>query len=342
MGIMGDQVKSQIDEQTVVPSRTASALWIEEAGRCDLRQEVLPARDEGTVLVRTLYSGISRGTESLIFEGRVPLSEYERMRGPGMDGDFPFPVKYGYAAVGVVEAGPPDFIEKQVFCLHPHQDFFVVPVERVTVLPLTLPARRAILAANMETALNVVWDAAIQPGDRVAVFGAGVVGTLIAYLSSRIAGTETVLVDREPRRQALATSLGLTFASPDDLDSAGEFDVIVNATASPQALEAAIGLAGLESRIVEASWYGDRSVNLQLGGAFHARRLSLVSSQVGNLPLSHRARWTYARRLAKALELLLDVRLDSLISGETPFAELPAAYARILSRPDTLCHRIRY
>lgn len=342
MGIMGDQVKSQIDEQTVVPSRTASALWIEEAGRCDLRQEVLPARDDATVLVRTLYSGISRGTESLIFEGRVPPSEYERMRGPGMDGDFPFPVKYGYAAVGVVEAGPPDLIEKEVFCLHPHQDFFVVPVERVTVLPLALPARRAILAANMETALNVVWDAAIQPGDRVAVFGAGVVGTLIAYLSSRIAGTETVLVDREPRRQALASSLGLTFASPDDLDSAGEFDVIVNATASPQALEAAIGLAGLESRIVEASWYGDRSVNLPLGGAFHARRLSLVSSQVGNLPLSHRARWTYARRLAKALELLLDVRLDSLISGETPFAELPAAYARILSRPDTLCHRIRY
>jgi 2-desacetyl-2-hydroxyethyl bacteriochlorophyllide A dehydrogenase len=342
MGIMGDQVKSQIDEQTVVPSRTASALWIEEAGRCDLRQEVLPARDEGIVLVRTLYSGISRGTESLIFEGRVPPSEYERMRGPGMEGDFPFPVKYGYAAVGVVEAGPPDLVEKEVFCLHPHQDFFVVPVDRVTVLPLTLPARRAILAANMETALNVVWDAAIQPGDRVAVFGAGVVGTLIAYLSSRIAGTETVLVDREPRRQALATSLGLSFASPNELDSAGEFDVIVNATASPQALEAAIGLAGLESRIVEASWYGDRSVNLPLGGAFHARRLSLVSSQVGNLPLSHRARWTYARRLAKALELLLDVRLDSLISGETPFAELPAAYARILSRPDTLCHRIRY
>jgi 2-desacetyl-2-hydroxyethyl bacteriochlorophyllide A dehydrogenase len=346
MGIMGDQVKNQIDEQSVLPSRTASALWIEDAGRCALRQEVLPAPDDATVLVRALYSGISRGTESLIFEGRVPPSEYERMRGPGMDGDFPFPVKYGYAAVGVVEAGPPDLIEREVFCLHPHQDFFIVPVESVTVLPLSLPPRRAILAANMETALNVVWDAAIQPGDRVAVFGAGVVGTLVAYLSSRIAGTETVLIDREPRRAALAESLGLTFVSPDDLDMArkrdGDFDVIVNATASSQALEAAIGLAGLESRIVEASWYGDRSVSLPLGGAFHARRLSLISSQVGNLPQSHRARWTYARRLAKALELLLDVRLDTLISGETPFAELPAAYARILSRPDTLCHRIRY
>ncbi|WP_342588670.1 zinc-binding alcohol dehydrogenase [Rhizobium wuzhouense] len=340
MGIMEDHVKSQGDEQSVSAHRTGQALWIEAAGRCDLRHETVPAIRPGEVLVRTLYSGISRGTESLVFEGRVPQSEFERMRGPGMEGHFPFPVKYGYSAVGVIEAGPSELMEREVFCLHPHQDFFVVPAERVTILPVSLPARRAILAANMETALNVVWDAQIQPGDRVAVFGAGVVGALIAYLSSRIAGTETVLIDREPRRAALAAALGLTFSSPGDL--AGEFDVIVNATASEQVLEAAIGLAGLEARIVEASWYGDRSVTLPLGGAFHARRLSLVSSQVGHLPASHRARWTYSRRLAKALDLLLDVRLDALISGETPFSELSAAYARILSRPDTLCHRIRY
>ncbi|PYB69814.1 dehydrogenase [Rhizobium wuzhouense] len=333
-------MKSQGDEQSVSAHRTGQALWIEAAGRCDLRHETVPAIRPGEVLVRTLYSGISRGTESLVFEGRVPQSEFERMRGPGMEGHFPFPVKYGYSAVGVIEAGPSELMEREVFCLHPHQDFFVVPAERVTILPVSLPARRAILAANMETALNVVWDAQIQPGDRVAVFGAGVVGALIAYLSSRIAGTETVLIDREPRRAALAAALGLTFSSPGDL--AGEFDVIVNATASEQVLEAAIGLAGLEARIVEASWYGDRSVTLPLGGAFHARRLSLVSSQVGHLPASHRARWTYSRRLAKALDLLLDVRLDALISGETPFSELSAAYARILSRPDTLCHRIRY
>jgi 2-desacetyl-2-hydroxyethyl bacteriochlorophyllide A dehydrogenase len=342
MGIKGSEVKSHSDEQSVSPSLEAKALWIEAAGQCNMRPEILLRPGPNDVRVRTLYSGISRGTESLIFEGRVPPSEYQRMRGPGMEGDFPFPVKYGYAAVGVVEQGPPDLLEREVFCLHPHQDFFIVPVDRVTVLPLSLPSRRAILAANMETALNVIWDAALQPGDRVAVFGAGVVGTLIAYLSSRIAGTETILIDRELRRAALAASLGLDFATPDDIGENGDFDVVINATASPQALAKAIDLAGLEGRIVEASWYGDRSVALPLGGAFHARRLSLISSQVGNLPASHRARWTYARRLAKALDLLLDVRLDSLISGETPFAELPAAYARILSRPDTLCHRIRY
>ncbi|TPP04629.1 zinc-dependent alcohol dehydrogenase [Rhizobium glycinendophyticum] len=335
-------MKSHSDEQSVSLSLEAKALWIEAAGQCDMRREVLKLPGPDEVLVRTLYSGISRGTESLIFEGRVPPSEYERMRGPGMEGDFPFPVKYGYAAVGVVEQGPPELLEREVFCLHPHQDFFVVPAGRVTMLPLSLPPRRAILAANMETALNVVWDAAIQPGDRVAVFGAGVVGTLIAYLSSRIAGTDTILIDREPRRASLAASLGLHFTTPEDIGEVADLDVVINATASPQALAAAIELAGLEARIVEASWYGDRSVALPLGGAFHARRLSLVSSQVGNLPVSHRARWTFARRIAKALDLLLDVRLDSLISGETPFAELPAAYARILSRPDTLCHRIRY
>ncbi|MDH4439281.1 MAG: zinc-binding alcohol dehydrogenase [Rhizobium sp.] len=338
--MMGEQVKSQIDEQSVSLPRTARALWIEATSRCDLREHPFPVPKSDEVIVRTLYSGISRGTESLVFEGRVPRSEFERMRGPGMDGNFPFPVKYGYAAVGVIEAGPPDLIGKDVFCLHPHQDYFAVPVSNVTILPVALPARRAILAANMETALNVVWDAQIQPGDRVAVFGAGVVGALIAYLSSRIVGTETVLIDREPGRATLASSLGLDFAPPDRLS--GEFDVVVNATASPQALETAISIAGLEGRIVEASWYGDRSVTLALGGAFHARRLSLVSSQVGNLPASHRARWSYARRLSKALDLLVDVRLDALVSGETPFHELPAAYARILSSHDTLCHRIRY
>lgn len=340
MGSMGEQVKSQVDEQSVSQPVTARALWIEAAGRCDLRAEIIPLPGPGEVLVRTLYSGISRGTESLVFEGRVPETEFERMRGPGMQGSFPFPVKYGYCAVGVVVAGPPELLEREVFCLHPHQDFFVVPADRVTVLPLALPARRAVLAANMETALNIVWDARIQPGDRVAVFGAGVVGSLVAYLSSRIAGSETVLIDRQMRRAPLAAALGLDFATSADLT--GEYDVIVNATASPDVLETAFGIAGLEARIVEASWYGDRTITLPLGGAFHAQRLSLVSSQVGNLPASHRPRWTYARRLAKALDLLLDVRLDALISGETPFSELPAAYARILSKPDTLCHRIRY
>lgn len=319
---------------------SARALWFPAAGTCEVRSEALPSPVEGEVLVRMLFSGISRGTENLVFNGRVPLSEFDRMRGPHMGGEFPFPVKYGYSAVGQIEAGCATLLGKSVFCLHPHQDVFTVGEAAVTALPDDLPPARAVLAANMETALNIVWDADILPGDRVAVFGAGVVGALVAYLASRIVGTEVLLVDRNPARQALATRLGLAFAAPDLVS--GEFDVAVNASGSAEALARAIELAGQEARIVEASWHGDRAVSLPLGGAFHARRLSIVSSQVGSVPPSRRARWTYARRLAKALDLLRDDRLDALISGETRFAELESAYPAILADPQTLCHRIRY
>ncbi|OLP55679.1 dehydrogenase [Rhizobium rhizosphaerae] len=318
----------------------AVALWIEAAGRCGLRAETLPAPSGDEVLVRMLYSGISRGTESLVFKGLVPESEHERMRGPNMGGSFAFPVKYGYAAVGVVEEGPEDLTDKAVFVLHPHQDRFVVPAASIRPLPAGLPPRRAVLAANMETALNIVWDAVLQPGDRVAVFGAGVVGTLVAHIASRIAGTQTVLVDRDESRSGLAGDLGLAFAPAEALT--GEFDVLVNASAAPEALESAIAHAGFEARIVEASWYGGRMVPVPLGGAFHSRRLSLISSQVGALPAARRARWSFDRRMATALALLGDARLDRLISGETHFTDLPDDYPRILSASDTLCHAIRY
>lgn len=316
------------------------ALWFPAAGTCELRDETIAPVVEGEVLVRMLFSGISRGTETLVFNGRVPLSEFERMRGPHMGGEFPFPVKYGYSAVGRIEAGCANLVGKTVFCLHPHQDLFNVGGAAVTVLPVGLPPARAVLAANMETALNIVWDAVILPGDRVAVFGAGVVGSLVAYLASKIVGTDVLLIDRNPARQILATSLGLAFASGEEV--AVEFDVAVNASGSAEALARAIELAGQEARIVEASWYGDGPVSLPLGGAFHARRLSIVSSQVGSVPPARRARWTYARRLAKALELLREDRLDGLISGETGFADLATTYPAILADPQTLCHRIRY
>lgn len=316
------------------------ALWFPAAGTCEIRDEVLRLPAEGQALVRMLFSGISRGTENLVFNGHVPAGEFERMRGPHMAGDFPFPVKYGYSAVGRIEAGSAALLGKAVFCLHPHQDIFTVGEDAVTALPDGVPPARAVLAANMETALNIVWDADILPGDRVAVFGAGVVGTLVAYLASHIIGTEVLLIDRNPARKRLAERLGLDFASGEQL--AGELDVAVNASGSGDALTRAIELAGQEARIVEASWYGDRPVSLPLGGAFHARRLTIVSSQVGSVPPARRARWTYARRLAKALDLLRDDRLDALISGETRFADLESAYPAILADPETLCHRIRY
>ncbi|MGV8935691.1 MAG: zinc-dependent alcohol dehydrogenase [Allorhizobium sp.] len=305
-----------------------------------MRSEKLGVPTGDDVVARMLFSGISRGTEALVFNGNVPESEMERMRGPNMGGQFPFPVKYGYAAVARVEAGPDHVRGKTVFCLHPHQDLFVVPANMVSVLPEGLPAQRAILSANMETALNIIWDAGILPGDRVAVFGAGVVGALVAFISARIVGTETVLIDTNSSRSVLAAQLDIPFVDPERLS--GEFDVLINASGAPQALATALDHAGQEARIVEASWHGDKAVTLPLGGAFHARRLSIVSSQVGSVPPARRARWSFSRRMAKALDLLKDDRLDVLISGETDFADLADAYPGILSNPDTLCHRIRY
>ncbi|MGV0875631.1 zinc-binding alcohol dehydrogenase [Martelella sp. FLE1502] len=320
--------------------RTARALWFPAARTCAVQEEELGVVDEGAVLVRTLFSGISRGTESLVFNGLVPEGERDRMRGPHMAGDFPFPVKYGYALVGRVETGPDHLAGRIVFCLHPHQSAAVVAEGMVTPLPDGVPAERAILAANMETALNIVWDGGIMPGDRVAVFGAGVVGALTAFIAKAIIGTEVVLVDRNPARRALADRLGVTFAESGALD--GEFDLLINASASGEALAEALDHAGFEARIVEGSWYGDKKLTLPLGGAFHSQRLSIVASQVGSLPPAQRARWSFARRLAKAVTLLEDDRLDALISGETAFEDIAAAYPGIIDDPETLCHRIRY
>lgn len=332
-------VPTQLVDTSLTPT-VVRALWFTDRGCCRIEEERLPALGTGDVLVRSLYSGISRGTEATVFQGLVPQSEFERMRAPFMAGAFPFPVKYGYCNIGEVMEGEGTLKGARVFCLFPHQDYFVVPQTALTPLPLDLPPERAVLAANMETALNIVWDADIRPGDRVAIFGAGVVGALTAHIATGIPGTETLLVDINPERARLADALGLDFALPDALN--GVFDVLVNASGTAAALSMAIDHAGLEGRIVEASWYGERQATLSLGGAFHSRRLSIKSSQVGHVSASQQPRWPLWRRLAKALDLLADPRLDALISGETAFSDLQDIYPRILPATSTLCHRVRY
>lgn len=300
----------------------------------ELREATL---GEGS-LVETLYTGISRGTERLVWEGRVPSSEYQRMRGPAQEGEFSFPVKYGYNAVGrVVEGGNAGEL---VFALHPHQDQFRATPDTLIGVPEGVPAERAVLAANMETALNIIWDSQVSAGDRIAVVGAGVVGALVGYLASQIPGTEVSLVDINSNRSGLAYTLGCAFATPDDV--AGPCDVVIHASATSAGLATALGVAGQEARVVEASWYGDTPVDIPLGAAFHSKRLTLVSSQVGSLPHNRVPRWNHKRRLSTALELLQDSRLDVLISGQTAFSELPGEYDSIMSNPSTLCHRVVY
>lgn len=314
---------------------TALALWCVAPDRAEIRPGHVAA--DG-VAIEALFSGISRGTERLVAAGRVPASEYQRMRGPGMEGAFPFPVKYGYCSVGRVTEGA--LAGRNVFALFPHQTAYRLPEAALTPLPDALPPERAILAANMETALTILWDSAAGAGDRIAVIGGGVVGALVASLAARLPGAEVMLVDINPDRAQLAKALGIPFAQPDAAPQ--DCDVVIHTSATEAGLALALSLAAQDATVVEASWHGDAPVSLPLGGAFHSRRLRLVSSQVGHLPAERLPRWTYARRMGKALDLLCDPRLDVLISGESAFSDLSADYARILSAPDTLCHRIRY
>lgn len=319
---------------------TARAFWTVAPARGELRVEPLSAPEPEQVLVRALASGVSRGTEALVFAGRVPESEWRRMRCPFQAGDFPFPVKYGYAAVGVVEAGPAPLVGRRVFCLHPHQDRFVVPAAAVVPVPDAVPTNRAVLAANMETALNVVWDAAPLPGERAVVVGAGVVGLLVAFLLSRFPALAVTVVDRDPAKEAPCRALGLAFAAPEAAPR--ETDLVVHASGAAEALAQALDLLAFEGRLIEASWFGDTPVTLPLGGAFHARRLSVISSQVGSVAPRMRGRRTHADRLVLALALLDDTRLDALLDGPSRFEDLPDTMARLAASSGPLCHVVRY
>ena len=319
----------------------AHAFWVAAPGRGEIRTEPIGTVTAGNVRVRTLFSGISRGTESLVFRGRVPPSEFQRMRAPFQAGDFPAPVKYGYSNVGIVEDGPPDLRGRRVFCLYPHQTRFVVPAAAVHVLPAETPPGRAVLAANLETAINGLWDARPLAGDRVSIVGAGAVGSLVAWLAARIVGCEVELVDVTPSKSRIAHALGVRFATPET--ATAEADVVLHASGAPQGLARALQIAGFEATVVELSWYGDRDVPLALGQAFHARRLTIASSQVGTVAAPQRARWDTRRRMQLALRLLAHSSLDALITGENDFDELPQVMERLASEPgDALCHRIRY
>ena len=316
------------------------ALWYMAAGRAELRPESVGEPAAGGVRVRALFGAISRGTERLVFRGAVPASQYDRMRAPHMAGAFPFPVKYGYATVGRVEAGPPALTGRLVFALYPHQSVFTLAAEEVAVLPEQVPPARAVLAANMETALNAVWDAAPAPADRIAVVGGGVVGLLVARLCSRMPGTEVTVIDVVSARAALAQALGARFAEPAAAPEG--CDLVFHASATAAGLATALRIAGQEATVAELSWYGAGEVAAPLGEAFHSRRLRLVSSQVGEVAPSHRPRWSRGQRLAAALELLADPALDNLLAPATPFAELPARLADLLGGADARCPLIRY
>jgi threonine dehydrogenase-like Zn-dependent dehydrogenase len=323
------------------PDHTARAFWVRAPGEGEIRAVPLPRPGPDDVVVRTLFSGVSRGTETLVFRGRVPPSQYARMRAPFQVGDFPAPVEYGYLNVGVVEHGPPGLRGRTVFCLFPHQTRYVVPAAAVTPLPDGVPPRRAVLAGTVETAVNALWDAAPRIGDRIAVVGAGMVGCSVAGLLARVPGVRVELVDVDPARADVAAALGVGFALP--AQAADECDLVVHASATEAGLARSLELLGDEGEVVELSWYGDRRVSVPLGEGFHSRRLAIRCSQVGAVAPARRARRDYADRMALALRLLADPAFDALVTAEVPFEDLPRVMPGLAEgEPYALCVRVTY
>jgi threonine dehydrogenase-like Zn-dependent dehydrogenase len=322
-------------------THTTSAYWLRSPGRGEIRSSTLPDPDADEVLVRTRYTGVSRGTETLVFQGGVPADQYTAMRAPFQDGDFPGPVKYGYLNVVVVEAGPARLLGRTVFCLYPHQTAYVVPTSAVVEVPDGVPPARAVLAGTVETAVNALWDAAPLVGDRITVVGGGMVGCSVAAVLARFPGVRVELVDADPARAAVAARLGVGFASPEA--AAGGRDLVIHASATSAGLQRSLELLAPEGTVVELSWYGDREVTLSLGGSFHSGRLTIRSSQVGMVAPARRASRSYADRLALALDLLRDPAFDALITGGSRFEQLPEVLAGLAagSLPG-LCHLITY
>jgi NADPH:quinone reductase-like Zn-dependent oxidoreductase len=319
----------------------SQALWYVEPGRAELRAEEIATPNNREVQIRALFGAISRGTERLVYGGRVPATEYERMRCPSMAGQFPFPVKYGYSMVGRVEAGPHDLQSRLVFALHPHQTVSNLPAAAVFPVPDGVPAERAVLAANMETALNALWDGAPGPADRIAIVGGGVVGLLVAYLCGRLPGADVTLVDILPGRAGLARAIGARFAAPEAAPR--DCDLVFHASGKGEGLRLALTLAGEEASIIELSWHGSADVSVPLGETFHSRRLRLISSQVGKVAPSRRPRWSRERRLAAALALLKAPALDALLAPPVCFTELPAKLAAVFDpNAELVCQVIRY
>lgn len=321
-------------------SRPAQAYWLVGPGQGEIRTVDVPEPDPTEVRVRTVHSAVSRGTELLVHRGAVPPSEHGRMRAPFQEGSFPWPVKYGYLNVGVVEDGVPELVGRTVFCLYPHQTEYVVPADAVTVVPASVPPRRAVLAGTVETAVNALWDAGPLVGDRVAVVGAGMVGCCAAHLLQAIPGVSVTLVDTDPRRSAVAAALDVGFAAPEDAE--GDCDLVLHTSATAAGLQTSLDLLTDEGTVIDLSWYGSDPVTLDLGASYHSRRLGIRASQVGVVSPARRAHRNTMVRRALALRLLQDPAYDALLSGDSPFEELPAVLAAMLDGQPALCHTISY
>jgi 2-desacetyl-2-hydroxyethyl bacteriochlorophyllide A dehydrogenase len=337
-----------------IKSPIATAVWFPRRRAVELREEEVPSVGPDEIRVRTLASGISQGTEMLVYRGDVDSGLALDL--PTLSGSFALPIKYGYASVGQIEeAGSQIGLEDSrfqgqrikegdlVFVHHPHQTEFVVPASMAVVLPETLDPECGVFFANAETALNVVLDAHPRLGDRIVIFGQGVVGLLITQMT-RLAGARPIIaVEPAKKRQELSRLAGAD-AVLDPQENLGEqvrdltdgigADIVIEASGNPEALTQALDCAATQGMVVVCSWYGTKSVSVPLGGHFHRGRLRIVSSQIGMLDPGIQPRWSRDRRASTARDLLEQLELLPLITHRIPFADAAEAYRIVDEHPD--------
>ena len=319
-----------------VPAIDAHGIVFAAPRVIEIRHVALPPPGDGEVLIQTLYSGISAGTELLAYRGELdPEMVADERISTLSDSTFSYPFRYGYSCVGRVERSRAAVPEGTlVFAFHAHQDRIVTPAEAVVPLPETNP-RVATLFPLVETALQLTLDAGPVAHEPVVVLGLGVVGLLTAALLQRSGAQVTGCEPRAWRREA-AVAFGVPAVAPEDLAAAVHrqtegrgVPLVVEASGNPHALASALDLLAHEGTMLVASWYGTKTVPLPLGAAFHRRRLSLRSSQVSTIPAALAGRWTVARRRAAARALLVELPVDVLASHEFPMSEAAEAFAAL-------------
>lgn len=309
-------------------------------------EESLPALAPGEVLVETLVSAISPGTEMLFYRGQLPAGVAVDTSIASLSGGLSYPLKYGYACVGrVIGLGadvPDEWSGRLIFAFHPHESHFCAPVASLLPVPSGIDPERAALLPNAETAVNLVMDAAPLVGERVVVFGLGIVGLLTTALLAQFPLAARYAVDPIESRRALAASLGATETfAPADLETlstalaeSSGADLIFELSGQPAALDQAVQMAGFGARVVVGSWYGNKRANLDLGEHFHRNRLQIVSSQVSTLAPHLTGRWTKARRIQSAWRFLADLPVERLVTHRFPVEEAANAYRLIDQQPE--------
>lgn len=300
----------------------------------------LDSINDDEVLLRTLTSGISLGTEKKVAEGQVPANISEMMHVPYMTGDFGFPLGYGYSLVGQVIEGGNEWLGLRVHLMHPHQDVCIVKKSDLMKVPGDISDAKATLISNMETALNGYWDGEIKPKDRILIIGFGQIGALLSGILKIKVSNPIQIFEKDQKRREIAESMGLE--TVDEISQAS-YDIVYNTAGNAQAIEASFKALKFEGRLIELSWYGDKKVSINLGSDFHIKRLKMISSQVSHLPKRMMRNWNFEKRKKAVIELLQNPWYDQFPIQAIPFNESPQFFDQLRNnKTPELAYYLKY